>query len=115
MSAGTLEASNTNNSDRSFTFCHTCGDVVSKKAISCPNCGAPIAGYGTKVSIKKRTVAAVLCLLFGFMGMHRFYVGKNLTGLLMLLTFGGFFVWAFIDFVMILVSSFYDKEGLPLK
>jgi TM2 domain-containing membrane protein YozV len=57
----------------------------------------------------------LLCLLLGFLGVHRFYVGKIGTGILMLITFGGFGLWAFIDLIIIACGSFKDKEGLPVK
>ena len=57
----------------------------------------------------------LLCLLLGALGVHRFYVGKVGTGILMLVTLGGFGIWALIDIIMIAVGSFKDKDGLPIK
>jgi TM2 domain-containing membrane protein YozV len=34
-------------------------------------------------------------------GIHRFYVGKIGTGILMILTFGGFGIWVLVDLIMI--------------
>ncbi len=59
--------------------------------------------------------ATLLCFFLGALGIHRFYVGKIGTGILMLLTLGGLGIWTLIDFVMIIVGSFTDKKGLPLK
>lgn len=61
-----------------------------------------------------RILMLVLCGFFGGMGIHRFYVGKWMTGLLMLFTAGGFGFWWFIDFVMILLGRFRDAEGRVL-
>lgn len=59
--------------------------------------------------------ALLLCFFLGGLGVHRFYVGKIGTGILMLLTLGGLGIWMIIDFVMIAVGSFTDKEGRPLR
>ena len=53
----------------------------------------------------------LLCFLFGVLGFHRFYVGKFGTGILQLFTLGGLGIWALIDFIMIIVGAFTDKEG----
>jgi TM2 domain-containing membrane protein YozV len=63
------------------------------------------------VSPKSRLVALLLCFFFGFLGIHRFYVGKLGTGILMLLTLGGMGIWLTIDLILIVVGSFRDNEG----
>ena len=62
------------------------------------------------VSPRSRTVAAVLAFFLGTLGIHRFYVGKTGTGIAMILTLGAFGVWTLIDFIMILIGNFKDKE-----
>ena len=57
----------------------------------------------------------VICLLVGVFGAHRFYVGKIGTGILMLLTFGGFGVWYLIDLIVILCGEFTDKNGNKIR
>jgi len=66
-------------------------------------------------SPKKNLVAFVLCFLFGLFGVHRFYVGKPLTGVLMLITFGGLVIWTLIDLIMIIAGEFTDSEGRKLS
>jgi TM2 domain-containing membrane protein YozV len=66
------------------------------------------------ISPKSRTIAAVLAFFFGTIGVHRFYVGKIGTGILMIVTAGGLGLWTLIDFIVILVGSFKDKEGRTL-
>lgn len=57
----------------------------------------------------------LLCFFLGAFGAHRFYVGKIGTGILMLLTLGGLGIWTLIDFIIIAVGSFKDKEGNLIK
>lgn len=57
----------------------------------------------------------LLCIFLGALGIHRFYVGKVGTGVLMILTLGGLGIWVLIDLIMIIVGSFKDKQGLPVK
>ncbi len=59
--------------------------------------------------------ALLLCLLLGGFGIHRFYVGKIGTGILMLVTLGGLGIWTLVDLIMIAVGSFRDKSGLAIK
>ncbi len=65
-------------------------------------------------SEKNFVAALLLCLLLGFVGVHRFYVGKIGTGILQLITFGGLGIWALIDLIMIAIGKFSDKSGLPI-
>ena len=65
---------------------------------------------GEPASTKSRLAAALLCWFLGVIGIHRFYVGKVGTGVLMIVTLGGLGVWVLIDLIMILVGSFRDKE-----
>jgi hypothetical protein len=70
---------------------------------------------GGDVSEKSRTVALLLCFFLGGIGVHRFYVGKVGTGIAQIVTLGGFGIWVWIDFIMIICGAFKDKPGLPLK
>ena len=62
-------------------------------------------------SESSRLVALLLCWFLGIFGAHRFYVGKVGTGILQLVTLGGFGIWWLIDLVMIAVGSFRDIDG----
>lgn len=66
-------------------------------------------------STKGFVPTVLLCFFFGVLGVHRFYVGKVGTGILQLLTLGGLGIWALIDFIMIIVGSFTDKQGKFIK
>ena len=63
------------------------------------------------VSSKSRLVALLLCIFLGYLGIHRFYVGKTGTGILWLITGGCFGIGYIVDLIMIIVGSFTDKSG----
>jgi len=83
--------------------------MVHESARACPQCGAP---RGADVSPRSRLVVLLLCLFFGALGVHRFYVGKIGTGVLWLLTVGLLGIGALVDFIMIGAGSFRDANGL---
>jgi len=58
--------------------------------------------------------AFLLSFFLGIFGAHRFYVGKPKTAVLQIVTLGGLGIWAFIDFIMIIIGKFTDKEGNAL-
>ena len=68
-----------------------------------------------EVSEKKRVVALLLCFFLGGLGVHRFYVGKAGTGVLQIITLGGLGIWVLIDFIMIIVGKFTDKQGKVIE
>ena len=75
----------------------------------------PMNIHSARMSNKSKFVAAVLCFFVGILGVHRFYVGKIGTGIIQLCTGGGFGVWWIIDFIVILLGNFTDKDGNKLK
>ena len=70
-----------------------------------------MTGYAIERSGKSFTATALLCHFLGVFGIHRFYVGKILTGILMLLTFGAFGIWTLIDLIIVLTGNFKDASG----
>ena len=98
---------------RKAKFCHSCGDVIDVGALVCPRCGVAQAAVTTSGpdSDKRILPAFLLCFLFGVFGVHRFYAGKVGTGILELLTFGGFGIWWLVDLILILTGSFRDGNG----
>jgi len=70
---------------------------------------------GRAASPQSRLVAALLCWFLGVIGIHRFYVGKVGTGILMIFTLGGLGLWILVDFIMIVLGSFRDKQERVLS
>ena len=140
-------------------FCKYCGKELPVNAVFCSVCGKTLVEEAEKTSnlpsyipqntptmdikpdsSKSRLVAALLAFFFGDLGVHRFYVGKVVSGfiqlvlglssLIALILFildeleiaaimwlvgivWGF--WVFIDFLMILCGSFTDNKGLKIS
>ena len=53
----------------------------------------------------------LLTFFVGVLGVHRFYVGKIGTGVLMLITLGGLGVWFLVDLLLVVTGQFTDKDG----
>lgn len=66
------------------------------------------------MSYLRRGTALLLCLFFGWLGAHRFYVGKVGTGILWLITLGFFGIGILVDFISICCGSFRDHNGKSL-
>lgn len=58
-----------------------------------------------------RLPVLVLCILLGWFGLHRMFVGKIGTGLLQLITLGGLGIWTLYDLILIIFASFTDSDG----
>lgn len=56
-------------------------------------------------------IALLLCIFFGIIGAHRFYLGYTGIGIIQLLTFGLLGIWTLIDFIRILTGSLKPKDG----
>jgi TM2 domain-containing membrane protein YozV len=91
---------------------------------------APVQGVG-EVSQKSRLASTLLALFLGWLGIHRFYLGKTGTAVIMLVLgvlgvatvwFGigivflvAVWIWQLIDFVFAVAGLMRDKEGKPVK
>jgi len=64
---------------------------------------------------KSKLVAFILCFFFGWLGVHHFYMGNIVIGVIQLLTCGGFFIWSFLDLIIILCGGYTDGEGRFLQ
>lgn len=85
----------------------------------------------TVLSDKSKVVAALLCFFLGWLGMHRIYLGRTGSGILIIalniigglttaILIGFLFIaiaeiWVLIDFFRILFGGLKDSQGRTLK
>lgn len=89
------------------TETHTASHIMVQVSAS------PTITYG--VSQKSKTVTLILCIFLGYLGVHKFYVGKIGGGLLYLLTGGLFGLGWLIDIIVIATGHFQDGFGLVIR
>ena len=103
-------------------FCRMCGSEIEYGINFCPKCGAAqndsirpsIKNRNPNESERSRLIACLLAFFVGGLGIHRFYVGKIGTGILQILLtccFGIGYIWALIDFILIVCGNFKDIDG----
>jgi TM2 domain-containing membrane protein YozV/ribosomal protein L40E len=70
-------------------YCQECGAVIKAKAEICPKCGVRQPGYpsgfATTPSGKTRLAAALFAILLGTLGIHKFYLGRMVWGIVYIL------------------------------
>ena len=89
------------------------GQQVIQVTMNAPNQAG--RNYTTMASDKSRKTALLLCIFFGFFGAHQFYVGRMGKGILYFFTCGLFVVGWILDIFQILLRSFKDNVGAPLR
>ena len=108
-------------------FCKHCGEKIPEDAIICTHCGRQVEQIKNEQpqviinnsnsninnntnrnkasyhgGAKNKWVALLLCLFLGFFGIHKFYEGKILLGIVYLCTFGLFGIGWFVDCISLL-------------
>lgn len=95
---------------RPTKYCEACHRVIDAMAVVCTGCG--VMQTAPEMGSEKRILpAGLLCFFFGVFGVHRFYTGKTMTGIVQLFTLGGLGIWWMIDLIMIITGSFTDGDG----
>jgi TM2 domain-containing membrane protein YozV len=90
-------------------FCIACGSATDARAEVCPKCGVR-QSYADDVPRKDRITAALLAFFLGGFGVHHFYLGNTLIGVIYVI-----FCWtlipaiiAFVEFIILMTMS--DKK-----
>ena len=65
--------------------------------------------------LKSKSIALLLSMFLGSLGIDRMYLGYIGLGILKLLTLGGLGIWATIDIIMIATNKLPAKNGEALK
>lgn len=65
--------------------------------------------------MKSKSIALLLSIFLGSLGIDRMYLGYIGLGILKLLTLGGLGIWATIDIIMIATNKLPAKNGEALK
>jgi TM2 domain-containing membrane protein YozV/RNA polymerase subunit RPABC4/transcription elongation factor Spt4 len=81
-------------------FCRGCGAPIHATARTCPRCGAPQA-VATAAPRHDRATAALLAILLGSFGAHKFYLGRTGWGVVYLL-----FFWTLVPAILGLIEGF---------
>ena len=116
---------------KDYVYCPLCGEKFAQSSVNNRTSSTPPMAHPTvnntpvmknitsfeNASPKSKTTAILLCLLgvIGLCGIHRFYVGKTGSGLVNLFTFGMCWIWALVDFILLITGNFTDNKGLKLK
>lgn len=82
--------------------------LVLKKAQKKIKKGLKDSGSATP---KSQIIALVLVIVVGALGVHRFYLGYTLIGVIQLLTAGGCGIWWIIDLIRIITGDLGPADG----
>ncbi len=109
------------------TFCTQCGSLLLRPAVAwravsepppplpvvrvVPELPPPRWAEPSRRDHATLLILGVLGMVVGVFGLHRFYAGRFWTGVLQLLTAGGFLIWALIDIIAICRERFEDADG----
>ncbi len=98
--------------------CPYCSSAIKEDTEFCQKCGARIkvndpinhAQIKSNKSAKSGKTALLLCIFLGTLGIHRFYVGKIVTGILTLVTGGFLGLWTILDLIRLSQNKFKDRK-----
>lgn len=91
-------------------YCTNCGAEINENAAICVKCGVALI----KKPTKNKTIAGLLAIFLGGLGIHKFYLGKTILGIVYLL-----FCWTYIPSIIGFIEGIIyfctDEEKFALK
>jgi TM2 domain-containing membrane protein YozV len=66
-------------------YCPNCANPTQPNQVICTKCGVSLLGAPGTVGGKTKVAAGLFGILLGWIGIHKFYLGYNKEGLIMLL------------------------------
>lgn len=91
--------------------CFACTQSIDARAEICPKCGVrQKSAFGNK----SRSTAALLAFFLGFIGAHKFYLGRHVWGVIYLLLFWTF-IPAFVSLIEFVVYLCMTDESFTAK
>ena len=112
------------------SFCYHCAQPTNPQAVVCVNCGAALGAGGPVVAgdqQNRKLIAGLLGIFLGGLGVHRFYLGYTMIGIIQLvlclagiLTCGitsiAAYIWGLVEGIMIIAGAGITKDakGEPL-
>jgi len=102
-------------------YCESCGQIIKKEAEICVKCGVRQSASpdGVVTGSKSKTVAILLGLFVGAIGVHNFYLGHTKKAVIQLLItvltagYGALItaIWALSDVIEIARGNIKDSAG----
>jgi TM2 domain-containing membrane protein YozV len=93
-------------------YCFACGSPADSRAEICPKCG--VRQPGKSRSTKNRITAALFAFFLGGFGVHHFYLGNVVQGVVYLVFFWTLIPW-FIAFIEGIIFLFTSDEQFGLR
>lgn len=89
-------------------YCYNCGNTINENCQFCLHCGISLINNADENN-KSKVLAGILGIFFGFIGIHRFYLGYIEIGIvqviLYIFTCGLSSLWGFIEGILILCDT----------
>ena len=98
-------------------LCVKCGTKVPENIKFCPTCGAPVVSDTSSAAKKKdKTVAGLLAIFLGYLGIQYFYLGKNTAGILsIVISLCSCGIWGVITLIQGILMLTMQEEDFNAK